>query len=117
MEEEIIESPPVPGPFFRFADEAAWLTAARAAGFMSTVPTYDEEGEETGTEEVLTAYTADRAIDVIGTITEGGEWDDDGNELVAPTVLDGWHVNYLGALPSGWQSYEVTPSTPHRVFA
>ena len=49
MEEEIIESPPVPGPFFRFADEAAWLTAARAAGFMSTVPTYDEEGKETGT--------------------------------------------------------------------
>ena len=70
MEEEIIESPPaVPGPFFRFADEAAWLTAARAAGFMSTVPTYDEEGEETGTEEVLAAYTADRAIDVRRTTT------------------------------------------------
>ena len=101
-----------PGPFFKFADEAAWITAARAAGFMITVT--DEEGNET---EQLQAYTVNHAIDVIGTITEGGEWDDDGNELVAPTVLDGWHVNYLGDLPTGWESYEVTPSTPQRVFA
>ena len=105
MEEEFT---PTPGPFFKFADEAAWITAARAAGFMGT----DEEGNE-----ILIQYTHNHAIDVIGTITEGGEWDDDGNELVAPTVLSGWHVNYLGDLPTGWESYEVTPSTPHRVFA
>ena len=105
MEEEFT---PTPGPFFKFTDEAAWLTAARAAGFMGT----DEEGNE-----ILIQYTHDRAIDVIGTITEGGEWDDEGNEIVAPTVLDGWHVNYLGDLPTGWESYEVTPSTPYRVFA
>lgn len=109
MEEELT---PTPGPFFRFADEAAWLTAARAAGFMITVT--DEEGNET---EQLQAYTANHAIDVIGTITEGGEWDNEGNEIVAPTVLSGWHVNYLGDLPTGWESYEVTPSIPHRVFA
>ena len=105
MEEEFT---PTPGPFFKFTDEAAWLTAARAAGFMGT----DEEGDE-----VLVQYTHDRAIDVIGTITEGGEWDEDGNEIVAPTVLSGWHVNYIGDLPTGWESYEVTPSTPYRVFA
>ena len=105
MEEEFT---PIPGPFFKFADEAAWLTAARAAGFMGT----DEEGNE-----ILVQYTHDRAIDVIGTITEGGEWDNEGNEIVAPTVLSGWHVNYLGDLPTGWESYEVTPSTPYRVFA
>ena len=109
MEEEFT---PTPGPFFKFTDEAAWLTAARAAGFMITVT--DEEGNET---EQLQAYTSNRAIDVVGTITEGGEWDDEGNELVAPTVLSGWHVNYLGDLPTGWESYEVTPLTPHRVFA
>ncbi len=105
MEEEFT---PIPGPFFKFTDEAAWLTAARAAGFMGT----DEEGNE-----ILIKYTHNRAIDVIGTITEGGEWDEDGNEIVAPTVLSGWHVNYLGDLPTGWESYEVTPSTPYRVFA
>ena len=105
MEEEFT---PTPGPFFKFTDEAAWLTAARAAGFMGT----DEEGNE-----VLVQYTHDRAIDVIGTITEGGEWDDDGNVITEPTALDGWHVNYLGDLPTGWESYEVTPSSPYRVFA
>ena len=109
MEEEFT---PTPGPFFKFANEAAWLTAARAAGFMITVT--DEEGNET---EQLQAYTANHAIDVIGTITEGGEWDDEGNEIVAPTVLDGWHVNYLGDLPDGWGDYEVSPESPHRIFA
>lgn len=108
MEEELI---PTPGPFFRFADEAAWLTAARAAGFMITVT--DDEGNET---EQLQAYTENHAIDVVGTITEGGEWDENGNEVVAPTVLPGYHVNYVGDLPDGWESYEVKPSTPHRRF-
>ena len=51
MEEELLETPPSPGPFFRFTDETAWLTAARAAGFTADVPVYDEEGAETGTEE------------------------------------------------------------------
>ena len=109
MEEEFV---PTPGPFFKFADEAAWLTAARAAGFMVTIT--DEEGNET---EQLQAYTSSHAIDVVGTITEGGEWDEDGNELVAPTTLPGYHVNYQGNLPDGWESYEVKPSTPYRVFA
>jgi hypothetical protein len=112
MTEQLIESPPVPGPFFRFTDEAAWLTAARDAGFMVTVT--DEEGNET---EQLQAYTANHAIDVIGIITEGGEYDEDGNEVVAPTVLPGWHVNFLGALPEGWDAFKVTPEQPKRVFA
>ena len=117
MEEKLLEPAPVPGPFFRFTDEAAWLTAARAAGFMSDVPVYDDEGVQTGTEEQLIAYTANRAIDVVGIITTGGEWDEDGNEIVAPTVLPGYHVNYVGELPDGWEQFEVTPTTPSRVFA
>lgn len=55
MTEEFIETSPVPGPFFRFTDEEAWLTAARAAGFMTTVT--DEEGNE---QEQLNAYTRSR---------------------------------------------------------
>ena len=51
MEEELLEIPPSPGPFFRFTDETAWLTAAKAAGFVADFPVYDEEGNETGTEE------------------------------------------------------------------
>ena len=117
MEEELLEIPPSPGPFFRFTDETAWLTAARAAGFTADVPVYDEEGVETGTEEKVVQYTRDYALDMIGTITRGGEWDEEGNEVVAPTTLDGFHVNYVGELPEGWEAFEVKPELPYRVFA
>lgn len=103
---------PTPGPFFRFDDEAAWVEAAKAGGFYVTVT--DENGTET---EQLQAYTHAHAIDVIGNITVGGEWDEDGTETVAPTTLDGFHVNYLGDLPTGWEAFAVTPENPYRVFA
>ena len=114
MTEQLPEAQPepTPGAFFRFTDEASWLTAARDAGFLVTVT--DEENVDS---EVLQAYTRDHAIDVIGTITEGGEWDEDGNETVPPTILPGWHVNFLGALPEGWDAFKVTPEQPKRVFA
>lgn len=116
MTEELIETPPVPGPFFRFTDEAAWLTAARAAGFMTTVT--DEEGVES---EVLQAYTANHAIDVIGTLyNDDGVYDEDENgDLVVvtpPTELPGWHINFLGDTPEDWKEYEVKPDPPKRVF-
>ena len=113
MPEELLETPSTPAPsvYFRFADEASWLAAARSAGFITTV--VDDEGVEF---EVLQDYTAAHAIDVIGLISEGGEWDEDGNEIIPPTVLPGWHVNFLGALPEGWESFEVKPTSPHRKF-
>mgnify|MGYP007077462505 CR=1 FL=1 len=104
MTEEIAETPPVPGPFFRFTDEAAWVTAAKAAGFYVTVT--DEEGVES---EVLQAYTHDHAIDVIGTLYN--------DEVTPPTAMTGFHVNFLGTLPEGWGAFEVTPEQPKRVFA
>ena len=110
MSEEITETPPVPGPFFRFTDEAAWVTAAKSAGFYVT----DSETET----EVLQAYTAERAIDVIGTLyNDDGVYDEEGEEVSAPTAMAGFHVNYLGDLPEGWDAYEVTPEEPKRVFA
>jgi hypothetical protein len=67
---------------------------------------------------VEAADTHDRAIDVVGAITRGGEYDPEtGEVLVPPTVLDGWHVNYLGDLPDGWEEYAVSPEQPVRVFA
>ena len=103
---------PAPGPFFRFTDEAAWLNAAREAGFITTVT--DDDGNES---EQLQPNTQDHAIDVVGTITVGGEWDEDGNKIKAPTTLDGYHINYLGDLPTGWKAFAVTPKKPYRVFA
>ena len=89
--------------FLRFPDESAWLTAATDAGFI--------------VDDTLAAYTHDRAIDVVGAIARGGEYDDEGAVIVAPTVLPGFHVNYSGELPDGWSMYVVTPAAPYRVFA
>jgi hypothetical protein len=90
--------------FLRFTDEPTWTSAATAAGFI--------------TDDTLAAYTHDHAIDVVGTITRGGEYDPEtGDVIVAPTVLDGWHVNFAGALPDGWEEFVVTPADPYRVFA
>lgn len=55
-------------------------------------------------------------ISIIGTITQGGEWDIDGKEIVAPTTLPGYHVNADAPLP-GLDGYRITPATPFRVLA
>jgi hypothetical protein len=58
------------------------------------------------------------ALDVVGTITRGGEYDPEtGDVIVAPEVLDGWHVNFCGNLPNGWDEFLVEPANPYRVFA
>ena len=73
--------------FLRFTNESAWTAAATEAGFI--------------TDDTFTAYTHDRAIDVVGTIPE----------------LDGWHVNFAGELPDGWEEFAVSPENPVRVWA
>jgi len=96
--------------FLRFPDESAWTEAATEAGYFSEP---DEDGNTT-----LAAYTHDHAIDVVGTITRGGEYDPEtGDVITPPDVLDGWHVNYSGELPDGWDEFRVEPANPYRVFA
>ena len=90
--------------FLRFTDKSAWTVAATEAGLLI--------------DDTLTAYTHDRAIDVVGKITRGGEYDPEtGDVIVAPEVLEGWHVNFAGELPDGWDEFVVTPADPYRVFA
>ena len=77
--------------FLRFPDESTWTVAATEAGFI--------------VDDALAAYTHDRAIDILGAITRGGEYDPEtGDVIIAPEVLDGWHVNFAGELPNGWGS-------------
>ena len=91
--------------YLRFPDSTTGMAALEAAGFLN------DDGE------VITASHT-HAIDVIGAISIGGEYDPEtGEVLVEPTLLDGWHVNYVGDLPTGWDSYVVTPEHPSRVFA
>ena len=57
------------------------------------------------------------AIDEIGVITQGGEWDlETGELLVPPTVLDGHHCNFVGIAPESFDAYLVVVNSPARVF-
>jgi hypothetical protein len=73
--------------FLRFPDESTWTAAATEAGFI--------------TDDTLAAYTHDHAIDVVAEIPE----------------LDGWHINFAGELPDGWEEFLVEPANPYRVFS
>ena len=73
--------------FLRFPDKETWTAAATKAGFI--------------VDDALAAYTHDRAIDVVGGIPD----------------TDGFHVNFAGTLPDGWDEFLVEPANPYRVFA
>jgi hypothetical protein len=102
MTEEFL-APPTP-TFFRFPDEATCIAALDAAGLVN------EDGGY-----ITASHT--HALDVIGTISRGGEWDEEGNVITPPEVLEGWHVNYRGELPDGWDAYAARPEQPVRVWA
>ena len=90
--------------YLRFPNEATGMAALDAAGLVA------EDGN------VITASHT-HAVDVIGTISTGGEYDHEtGDVITPPTVLDGWHVNFAGELPEDWEDYVVTPEQPVRVF-
>ena len=58
-------------------------------------------------------------IDVIGKIVDTpGTYDDEGNELTAPTYLAGWHVNTTSKVTE-WADYlcDPQPTTPMRIYA
>ena len=90
--------------YIRFPDEATGTAALDAAGLLI----------EDGT-PITASHT--HALDVVGVITRGGEWDPEtGEQLVTPETLPGWHINYIGELPEGWEEYVVMPQDPVRVF-
>ena len=58
-------------------------------------------------------------IDVIGKIVDTqGTYDEEGNELTAPTYIAGFHVNTTSEVAE-WSDYlcDPQPSTPMRVYA
>jgi hypothetical protein len=102
MTEELL-TPPTP-TMFRFPDAAVGMAALDDAGLLD------------GDWNFITASHT-HALDVIGTISRGGEWDEDGNVITPPEVLEGWHVNYRGEVPDEWLQYAVEPANPVRVSA
>ena len=99
MTEELL-TPPSP-IFFRFPDEATAKVVL--ADYLTEDDTW-----------ITASHT--HALDVIGTISRGGEWDEEGNVITSPEVLPGWHVNYVGEVPEGWNQFVVNPVEPYRVF-
>jgi hypothetical protein len=95
--------------YIRFPDESTGMAALDAAGFTTT--------NEYGDTVVLTASHT-HALDCVGLIYKGGTFDPDTCKAITPPVLlSGWHVNYIGELPDGWDAYLVEPKHPSRVFA
>ena len=91
--------------YLRFPDEKTGMAALDAAGLLT------EDGEP------ITASHS-HALDVIGPIYRGGTYDPDSGEVITPpTLLQGWHVNYSGELPEGWEEFVVQPQDPVRVWA
>ena len=85
--------------FLRFPDEATFLAAV--------APYTDDEGSITIPN-----------LDIIGTIYEGGEYDDEGNVIVAPVAIEGYHVNMIGPVPEAFEAFVIErPNSPYRVFA
>lgn len=116
--------------YLRFPSEVAFRSAAYAAGFC------DEPERPCNVEDIfavngpanpgneassynLMAYTHDHAIDIVGTIYDYDTVIDEETGEITPiaTPLDGWHVNYIGDLPTGWDEFLVNPVAPYRVFA
>jgi hypothetical protein len=90
----------------RFPSEATGLTALEAAGLLDPITAFP-----------ITASLT-HALDVLGPIYRGGSWNPETGEVItAPTLLDGWHANFIGELPDGWEEFVVTPQNPIRVWA
>jgi len=98
---------------YKFESKEQFLDLCKTEGFTNEV-VIDEEGT---VEDVLVAYAHNYSIDVIGPITIGGEWDEEGVELVAPTVFPEHHVNFLGEKPESWEEFLVEVNNPVRCWA
>ena len=83
--------------FLRFPDQATAEDALKAADLW--IESYEYTGPRVAS---LT-----HALDVVGTIVCGEP----------PIELAGYHLNFVGDLPDGWDQYVVEPSNPYRVFA
>lgn len=93
--------------FLRAVDEPALQTALQAAGLYSA---------ETGYVEASLTH----GLDIVGVIVHPGTYDENGNQLTAPIVREGFHANLRllsGDLPESLSSLVIHPVTPSVVWA
>tara|TARA_Y100000593_G_C4212328_1_gene287494 strand:- start:175 stop:498 length:324 start_codon:yes stop_codon:yes gene_type:complete len=99
--------------YLRGNDAQEVETVLLAAGLM--VESTDLEGEPA-------VFPAQKVhIHTVGKILEGGEWDSEGNVVVAPTELPGWHVNMCTEFPVDEEAIASilipSPSNPHCIWS
>ena len=97
--------------YLRFPDETTFRSAAYVAGFYN-----EPEGDNSGG---YIQYTHDHAMDIVGILYNNDAIiDPETGEITSPaTPMEGWHINYIGTLPEGWDQYLVAPLHSRRVFA
>ena len=106
----------------QFADEAAWLAAADAAGWMQhEYAPVENIGDEPVIVRSWIAYPG-IDFDEIGIIYRptGNVIDQDGIEVPEMEPTPGWHVNIrilVGLVPDNMISNVVLPANPVRTFA
>ena len=89
---------------YKFPTRAKFRSLAAAEGLVTA------DGE-------LITNSHTHAIDEIGVISKGGEYDPETGEAITPPVaLLGWHVNTLRLAPEAWDRYLVVVNHPARVF-
>lgn len=89
---------------YRFDSRQQFRALAAAEGLIT------DDGE-------LIASSHTHAIDEIGLIHEGGEYDPETGEVITPlTQLPGWHVNSVGIAPEAWDEFLVVVNSPARIF-
>ena len=89
---------------YRFPSKKVFYELAQAEGLIT------EDGQ-------LITGGHGFAVDEIGVITEGGEWDPNtGEVIVPPTVLAGYHCNTLGLAPDAWDAHLIIVNSASRIF-
>ena len=55
---------------------------------------------------------------VTGTLSRGGRWDDEGNQIEAPIVSAGYHMDATieGDVPDALATWQVFPEHPHHII-
>ena len=96
---------------YAFPDRETFLASCGNLGWLS-------EPSEEAPEASLIAYTSTRAIDEVGPVqTVPGTYDEEGEELTAPTYDNRHHINYIGDVVAEWEQYRLYPANPVRCFA
>ena len=97
--------------YLRFPDEESFRSAASIAELYIA-----PQGNRPGW---CNQYDLDHAMDIVGVIyNDDAIIDPETFEMISPaTPKEGWHINFIGTLPEGWEQYLVFPIAPYRVFA